>query len=123
MESEMGHPTVPHNNVTLVPELRKGKDGWSGKGWTEDGETWRVVNNVIKIKCSDANPNRVPSWEQRRRTVDDEGNFSQYVQLGEQDGLYQLWMRKIGPYIADWVLGKGIYGASTGILLLTRDSH
>jgi Transcription-silencing protein, cryptic loci regulator Clr2 len=115
-QSEMGHyPTPPHdNNVTLVPELRRSRDGWSGKGWTADGETWRVVNNIIKIRYSDADYNRVPSEEQRKRTVDNEGNFSEYVRASEDNHLYQLWMRKIGRLLADWVLQKGLYGASNG---------
>jgi hypothetical protein len=112
----MGHyPTPPHDNiVTLVPELRRSRDGWSGKGWTADGETWRVVNNIIKIRYSDADYNRVPSEEQRKRTVDNEGNFSEYVRASEDNHLYQLWMRKIGRLLADWVLQKGLYGASNG---------
>ena len=112
-QSEIGNPTTPHDNiVTLVPELRKSKDGWSGKGWSPRGETWRVVNNIIKIKHSDGNPTRAPCFEQRQRMVDDQGNFSVHVLLGQNDPLYQLWMRKIGPYLADWVLGKSRYGAS-----------
>jgi len=112
-QSEIGYPTPPHDN-NVVPELQRGKDGWSGRGWSAEGETWRVVDNVIKVKFSDGNHNRVPSWEQRLRTVDDEGNFSHYLQLGKDHHLYQLWMRKIGRYLADWVLGKSLYGASNG---------
>lgn len=111
MESETGYPTAPHD-MNLVQDLRRGPNGWSGKGWIADREIWRVWNNIIKIKSSDANSTRVPGMEQRKRTVDDEGNFSQWVQLGEEEYLYQLWMRKIGPYLADWVLGKGRHGTS-----------
>lgn len=111
-QSEMGNPTAPYDSSVMpTPELRKGDRGWSGKGWTTKGETWRVVDNVIKIKFSDADPSRVPTPEQRIRTVDEEGNFSHHVLMSEDHELYQLWMRKIGPYLGDWVLGKGRYGA------------
>ena len=110
----MVYLTPPHDNTApLVPELRRGENGWSGRGWSADEpETWRVVNNIIKIKYSDGDHSRVPSWEQRQRTVDDERNFSQYLQLDRGNHLYELWMRKIGRYLGDWVLCKNPYGAS-----------
>ena len=97
-------PPEPQDTFTL-PILEKNANGWEGKC-----KTFRVVHNVINIKYSDGNPNRVPSAEQRVRTVDDEGNFSHHVQLSENEEIFQLWMRKIGPYLGDWVLGKGRNG-------------
>jgi hypothetical protein len=112
-ETEIGS-TAPHDhNMTQpsVPKLRGGINGWTGKG-----KTWRVVNNVIKIKNTDASSSRAPSSEQRKLTVDDEGNFSVHIQLEDKHETYQLWMNKIGPYLADWVLGKARYGASHATL-------
>jgi len=97
----MSNPTA-----RLLPELRKGPNGWWGKC-----DEFRVVDNVINIKISDANPNRVPTQEQRERRVDDEGDFSQHVQQFRGDHVFELWMGKIGPYLGDWVLGKGRHGA------------
>ncbi|KAH9046764.1 hypothetical protein EDB84DRAFT_1435312 [Lactarius hengduanensis] len=37
---------------------------------------------------------------------DESGNFSQHVQQFKGDPVFQLWMTKIGPYLADWVLDK-----------------
>ncbi len=99
----MGNPTAP----SRLPELIQGPQGWSGKC-----DDFRVVDNVINIKNSDANSNRTPSVEQRERRVDEEGIFQQHVQLAQNEHTYQLWMGKIGPYLGDWVLGKGRHGAS-----------
>jgi hypothetical protein len=103
-QSEMGNPT----STPQLPELIRGPNGWSGKC-----DDFRVVDNVINIKKnSDANFSLTPSVEQRARRVDDEGIFTQHVQLGQNEPIYQLWMSKIGPYLGDWVLGKGRNGAS-----------
>jgi Transcription-silencing protein, cryptic loci regulator Clr2 len=91
--------------LSLVPLLQRGPNGWSGQG-----QNFKIVNNVIKIKVTDASLGHVPSTEQRLRIMDDQGNFSQHVQVGRDDDLYKLWMSKIGPYLADWVLGKGRNG-------------
>lgn len=101
----MDNSTGPQQGNTL-PRLHHGPDGWSGSG-----PHFRIVGNVIKIKESDANITHVPNEEQRRRVYDEEGNFSEHVQQTTDDRLYQLWMRKIGPYLGDWVLGKGHRGA------------
>jgi hypothetical protein len=77
-------PPEPQDTFT-IPNLNKNANGWEGKC-----KTFRVVHNVINIKYSDGNPNRVPSAGQRVRTVDHEGNFSHHVQLSEHDPLYQL---------------------------------
>jgi len=94
----MGNPTAP----PWLPELIRGPNGWSGRC-----DDFRVVDNVINIRNSDANSNHTPSAEQRERQVDDEGVFQQHVQLAMNEPIYQLWMNKIGPYLGDWVLGKG----------------
>jgi hypothetical protein len=106
----MDYPTAPHidNNMTLVPKLTRGGDGWNGKS-----ENWRVVDNIIRIKNSDGSLKHVPTPEQRIRTVDNEGHFSHHVQINSGDPLYQLWVGKIGPYLGDWVLGKARHGASS----------
>jgi len=103
-QSEMSNPTA-----RPLPELRKGPNG----GWWGKCDEFRVVDNVINIKISDANSNRTPTQEQRERRLDDEGNFSQHVHQSSDDHIYQLWMGKIGPYLGDWVLGKGQHGASS----------
>jgi len=59
---------------------------------------------VIKIKNSDGDPSIVPTEQQRRKTYDEFGNYSQYVQQYKTDDVFQLWMSKIGPYLADWAL-------------------
>ncbi|KAI0252016.1 hypothetical protein BJV78DRAFT_1153994 [Lactifluus subvellereus] len=83
--------------------LKKGRNGWNGKC-----DDFRVIDNVVRIKKTDARPSHVPSEAQRQLTWDEEGkNFSQHIQLPPDDHLYQLWMFKIGPYLGDWVLGKG----------------
>lgn len=81
--------------------LDRGPDGWSG------GNTrFRAVGNVIKIKKTDADANILPTEQQRRKMYDDLGNYSQHVQQYPKDPVFQLWMSKIGPYLADWVLDK-----------------
>jgi len=103
----MGSLTAPSLTApSWLPELIKGPNGWSGRC-----DVFRVVDNVINIKNSDANSNRTPSVEQRERRVE-EGIFQQHVQLSSNEHIYQLWMCKIGPYLGDWVLGKGRHGAS-----------
>jgi hypothetical protein len=105
------------NEPMPLPVLKKGPDGWSGKA-----ENFNVRGNIIKIKVTDANPSYLPTEEQRQRTVDKEGNFSQHVQLPVGDDLHHLWMCKIGPYLADWVLEKSRYGAFiVGSFLLHSD--
>ena len=86
--------------------LRRTNDGWTGKH-----ENFRVVNNVIKIKYSDADENIAPTEQQRRKMYDASGNYSQHKQLFQEDHVFQLWMSKIGPYLADWVLNKRNDGA------------
>jgi hypothetical protein len=81
-----------------------------GEGWRGEGEYFGVRLNVIKIKNTDAQRAHIPNVEQRQLTKDEEGNFSVHEQQHSGDYLYQLWMRKIGPYLADWVLGKKPYG-------------
>ena len=75
-------------------------------GWKCTSQHFRVVSNVIKIKNSDAEADITPSEQQRHKTVDHLGNFSQHKQQYRTDPLFQLWMNKIGPYLADWVLDK-----------------
>ena len=82
-------------------DLYRDGDGWSGAN-----DRFRVVQNVIKIKKSDADPHIVPSEQQRVKMYDELGNYSQHVQLYNTDYVFQLWMNKIGPYLADWVLDK-----------------
>jgi len=77
----------------------KTQDGYEGSS-----EHFGVKLNVIKIKNSDAVVGNLPTEEQRKRTVVD-GKFSQHTLEEQGDDTYQLWMRKIGPYLADWVLG------------------
>jgi len=103
-QSEITNLTLPPElqDTFTLPTLTRNSNGWEGKC-----KTFRVVHNVINIKHSDGDPNRVPSAEQRVRTIDDEGNFSVHVKISENDPLFQLWMHKIGPYLGDWVLGKG----------------
>ncbi|KAI9453473.1 hypothetical protein BJY52DRAFT_841035 [Lactarius psammicola] len=81
---------------------RKG-DGWSCK---KQNKRFRVVKNVIKIKQSDAKPENVPTEQQRHKMYDESGNFSQHVQQYQGDHIFQLWVHKIGPYLADWVFDK-----------------
>jgi hypothetical protein len=119
MESaETNNAYEAQNKPMPLPVLRKGRDGWSGKA-----ENFNVRDNVIKIKVTDANPSYVPTVEQRQLTMDEEGNFSQHVQLNASDDLFQLWMCKIGPYLADWGLNKNPYGAFIAGTLLAFHSH
>jgi hypothetical protein len=77
-----------------------------GGGWSGGNDRFRVVENVIKIKKSDGYPNIVPTEQQRVKMYDQFGNFSQHIQLYNTDPVFQLWMNKIAPYLADWVLDK-----------------
>lgn len=81
--------------------LNRRSNGWSGQS-----EHFRVVGNVIKIKTSDADVNILPTEQQRRKMYDETGNYSQHVEQYKGDPVFQLWMSKIGPYLADWVLDK-----------------
>jgi hypothetical protein len=94
----------PQQNA--VAQLHRGPYGWSGTG-----NFYRVRDNVIKIKNSDADKDHVPTQEQRVFAYDAQDNFSQHVLLAKNDDIYQLWMVKIGPCLADWVLGKNPEGA------------
>ncbi|KAF8471344.1 hypothetical protein DFH94DRAFT_674345 [Russula ochroleuca] len=85
-------------------QLTLGPDGWEG-----EGKYFGVRYNVIKIKNTDAETSHAPSAKQRLGTKDEDGIFSQHEQLEMKDPIYQLWMFKIGPYLADWVLGKHTY--------------
>jgi len=96
-----GNPTEPQPQQNAVAKLHKGQNGWTGSG-----KLYRVMDNVIKIKNSDADRNHVPTDEQRVFAYDEQDNFSQHVLLAKSDETYQLWMAKIGPCLADWVLGK-----------------
>ncbi|KAH9967077.1 hypothetical protein BGW80DRAFT_1562845 [Lactifluus volemus] len=93
---------VQDEPLPLVPLLQRGPTGWFGQG-----PNYRILDNVIKIKVTDASLGHRPSELQRLRVMDDQGNFSQHIQVAQNDELYKLWMSKIGPYLADWVLGKG----------------
>ena len=97
--------TGPQENVT-IPQLARFANGWQGMG-----QHFRVLDNVIKIKNTDAVPEHVPSVEQRMGMVDEHGNFSQYEQVTPDKVLFHRWMNKIGPYLADWVLHKSPNGA------------
>jgi len=104
MDSNMGNSTEaqPEENPY---RLTKGERGWSGSG-----EHFGVQDNVIDVEHSDASPNNEPSENQRRRTVNEDGDFSEHVLLRPGDNHYRRWMDTIGPYLGDWVLGKGFYG-------------
>jgi hypothetical protein len=78
---------------------RKSDDGYKGSN-----EHFGVNYNVIKIKKTDAVLGNAPSEEQRQLSINERGIFSQYKQQENEDEIYQSWMRKIGPYLADWVL-------------------
>lgn len=101
--------TESQGNVTQ-PQWDKGPrktpDGYEGSS-----KLFGVRVNVIKIKKSDAVLGHMPTEEQCQETVDEKGNFSQYEQQKNGDETYQLWMRKIGPYLADWVLQLPRHGA------------
>ncbi|KAI0265955.1 hypothetical protein BC834DRAFT_877116 [Gloeopeniophorella convolvens] len=79
--------------------LKLGRDGYSVKT-----DNFRVLDNVIGIKVSDADSRIVPNEQQRRRTYDQHGKVSQHVQIDNLDATFQHWMDVIGPYLADWVL-------------------
>lgn len=105
-----------NNSIEEAPQnfrLRRTNNGWSGKN-----EHFRVVDNVIKIKYSDADPNIVPTEQQRRKMYDESGNYSLHKLLEKGDHVFQLWMSKIGPYLADWVLDKRNDGAWNFFLFL-----
>lgn len=107
----------PQENVT-PPQLIHGPNGWQGHG-----EYFGVRENVIKIKNTDAQSSHMPSAEQRRGTKDDEGNFSRYEEVPKKHHIFQLWMHRIGPYLADWVLEKNSYGTFFPLwCFLTRDT-
>lgn len=89
-------------------------------GYEGSNENFRVMVNVIKIKKTDAVNDHLPSEEQRQFSVDNEGTFSQYEQQAVGSETYQLWMRKIGPYLADWVLRLPRRGAFFLPLFLLR---
>lgn len=111
IETINGNYTASHNmtrsDSSPTPEelpdfhLIETSEGWSG-----GNERFRVRGNVIKIKHSDGDSSIVPAEQQRRKTYDELGNYSQHVQQYRTDDLFQLWMHKIGPYLADWVLDK-----------------
>jgi len=95
--------TESHGNVTQ-PQWDigpwKGPDGFSGSG-----EHFGVKYNVIKIKDTDAVFSNFPSEELREKSFDEDGKFSYYEQHKKESDVYQDWMNKIGPYLADWALG------------------
>jgi len=106
-QSDMANSTGQQENVIPLPQLEKGPNGWSGKF-----KHFRVSENVIRIKNTDADISHIPSAGQRQWSEDEEGNFSVYEEITESDNhLYQLWMNKVGPYLADWVLHKSPHGA------------
>jgi hypothetical protein len=84
----------------------KTHDGYKGSS-----EHFGVKLNVIKIKNTDAIIGHMPSEEQRQLSVDEDGIFSRYELQNAGDNLYQSWMHKIGPYLADWALGLPRRGA------------
>jgi hypothetical protein len=98
---DQSHPNTPTDVSPQDFRLARGHDGWGG-----GNRRFRVVGNVIKVKNSDADPSILPSRQQRRKMFDDSGNYSQHVQQARGDPVFQLWMNKIGPYLADWVLDK-----------------
>ena len=95
-------------NVTQPQWIKgptRGVDGYEGTS-----EHFDVRFNIIKIKNTDAVADNAPSEKQRQFTVH-EGKFSQHELQVVKDDAYQLWMCKIGPYLADWVLGLPRRGA------------
>ena len=96
------------NGTQLQWDIGPRKSG----GYEGSNEHFGVRLNVIKIKNTDAVIGNIPSEELRRRTIDNEGIFTYYELQEQRDDAYQLWMNKIGPYLADWVLGLPRYGAS-----------
>jgi hypothetical protein len=105
-QSVRANSTGSQESVT-PPQLEWSSDGWSGRN-----EHFRVVKNIIKIKKTDADISNIPTERQREWNMDEEGIFSVYEEIKEWDNhIYQLWMGKMGPYLADWVLGKSPNGA------------
>ena len=101
--------TESQGNVTQLQwDIGPRKSG----GYEGSNKLFGVRFNVIKIKNTDAVIGNVPSEELRQRTIDDEGIFTYYELQEQRDDAYQLWMNKIGPYLADWVLGLPRHGAS-----------
>jgi hypothetical protein len=94
--------TESQGNVTQ-PQWDKGPKE-THEGYEGSSEHFGVRLNVIKIKNTDAIIGHMPSEEQRQRSVDERGNFSQYELQKVGDNSYQLWMRRIGPYLAKWAL-------------------
>jgi hypothetical protein len=84
----------------------KGDNGYQGRS-----KHFNVRFNVIKIKNTDAEAGNMPSEEQREFRVDEERKFSQHERQEMGDDVFQLWMSKIGPYLADWVLHLPRHGA------------
>jgi hypothetical protein len=98
---DQSHTNTPTDESPQDFRLARGYDGWGG-----GNRNFRVVGNMIKIKNSDADPNILPTEQQRRKMYDESGNYSQHVQQYQKDPVFQLWMSKVGPYLADWVLDK-----------------
>ena len=92
--------TSPEGDVTQPQcdiDLTKFDNGYVGRN-----QHFAVLVNAIQINTSDAVDGNMPSEEQRQRSVDEAGNFSQLQKAGEATRKY--WLHKIGPYLADWVL-------------------
>lgn len=101
--------TESQGNVTQ-PQWDQGP--WRGHdGYVGSNDHFKVKYNIIKIKNTDAVIDNLPSEELRERKYDDEGGFSYYEEQRLRDDVYQLWMNKIGPYLADWVLNLPRRGA------------
>jgi transcription-silencing protein Clr2 (cryptic loci regulator) len=104
------NPTESQENVTQQAQWKtgptKGPNGYNGTG-----EHFRVVGSVIGIKNSDGVGDHLPREDQRQRRMDKEGIFSFYEQQDKDSDMYRDWMWKIGPYLADWVLGLPRNGA------------
>ena len=93
----------------------------SHDGYEGSNDHFGVKFNVIKIKNTDAVLSHRPSEEQRQLTIDDEkGLFSEYELQAVGDETYQLWMRKIGPYVAEWALCLPRHGAFSCELVIHR---
>lgn len=84
----------------------KSHDGYIGRN-----DHFGVKFNIIKIKTTDAVVGNLPSEDLRERTYNDEGVFSYYEEQKQGDHVYQLWMSKMGPYLADWGLNLPRRGA------------
>ncbi len=104
------NPTESQENVTQLAQWKTGPTKGSN-GYNGTGEHFRVKDSVIGIKNSDAVSDHQPREEQRQRRVDEEGIFSFYEQQDRDSETYQDWIQKIGPYLADWVLGLPRNGA------------